>query len=439
MKIRLASSALALACVGALALAGSAQAQGTEGESVSGALGARADNLFARDRNQSVRERPHPEYEALGVRLGSFLAYPRVQLDVEHNSNIYAAETNAVDDVVWRVRPEVSVESNWNQHFLQVYARGAFTRYSDYGSEDTDEYDLGLSGRVDIRRSLTGSGGASFARFAEPRTSQNTPEQSAEPIEYDLAQVNAMLERNSGRLKTSVRVDWRNYDYRDGRNLAGLTVEQDDRDRAVSILTLRGDYALSPDTAIFVQGALNARDYDVASTPALAARDSDGYELLAGANFQVTQLIRGDAGVGYLSQSFDDARFEDVDGFGARARLEWFPTQLTTVTATASRIVEDSVVPGAGGFLSSSVGVQVDHELLRNLILTGQLAYAADKFKGVDREDDRWLAAISGTYLINRHIGLAVTYSYLDQASAGLDRGREFSVQRFAVSLIFQR
>jgi hypothetical protein len=96
-------------------------------------------------------------------------------------------------------------------------------------------------------------------------------------------------------------------------------------------------------------------------------------------------------------------------------------------------------VIGAGGFLSSSASLQVDHELLRNVILTGQLAYSQDEFEGVDRQDDRLLGAISGTYLLNRYIGLGLSYSYLDQTSEGLDRGREFTVQKVALSLVLQR
>ncbi len=67
------------------------------------------------------------------------------------------------------------------------------------------------------------------------------------------------------------------------------------------------------------------------------------------------------------------------------------------------------------------------------------MAFGQDDFGGIDRDDERWLAAVSGTYLVNRYIGVGLTYSYLDQSSHGLDRGREFPVHKAMLSLGVQR
>lgn len=424
-------------------LSGVAHAQST-GESDSVNLGATADGPFSRNRNVSVRERPHPEYEALGVRLGGFMAYPRLEASAEYNDNIFATATDEESDTLFRVVPSLNVQSNWSRHYVQAYARGTFSRYADNSGENTNEADVGLNGRLDVQRFLKVDGGLSYQRLAEARTSQNAPDASFEPIEYNLARANLGVEKVFNRVKASATANFARYDYKNGETNPSLfnptgVVRQDDRDRDVVALTLRGDYALSPDTAVFIQGTVNNRDYNDPSTPTVAARDSDGYEVLAGANFEVSRLVRGDAGVGFVSQNYDDPRFEDVDGFGARVNLEWFPTELTTVSGTVQRVVEDSTQIGAGGFLSSSGSLQIDHELRRNVILSGTLAYADDKFKGVDRNDERWLAALSGTYLVNRYIGVSLGYTYMDQSSSGQDRGREFTIQKVALSLVLQR
>ena len=79
------------------------------------------------------------------------------------------------------------------------------------------------------------------------------------------------------------------------------------------------------------------------------------------------------------------------------------------------RIVEDSATPGAGGYLSSNVSARVDHELLRNVILTGQAAYGNDQYKVIGRTDHRVTAGVSGTYLLNRVVGLTASYNYSKQ------------------------
>jgi len=421
-------------------LAGAAHAQ----DSVSSSLNTSAADLFARNRNVGVRERPHPEYEAPGLRLGSFLAYPRLETSVETNDNIYATETNEQSDTIWRTSPSVSVVSTWSRHSLQAYARGNIMRYSDFKEENANDIEIGARGRLDIQRFFELNLSGSHARLAESRVAQNTPFASEKPIEYDLDRASVGAQKTFNRVRLGVNVDYDNYNYDDGRTIATATtpsvvIDQDNRDREVVTVRGRADYAISPDTAAFIQVSSNKRTYDIGSTPLVAARDSDGYEVLAGADFEISRLVRGDAAIGYLSQNFKDSRFEDIDGFGARVKLEWFPSELTTVTGNVSRVVEDSVVVGAGGFLSTTASLQVDHELLRNVILTGQVAHANDDFRGVDRTDSRWLGAVSGTYLMNRYVGVGLSYSYMDQGSSGLDRGREFTVQKVALSLVLQR
>lgn len=394
-----------------------------------------AQSNFARDRNVSVRQRPHPEYEAAGLRMGAFVARPQVTVSGEYNDNIYGAAANEIDDFIFRVKPSVDVQSTWSRHALNAFARGSINRYADYDTENTEEFAFGANGRIDIVRGTNITGGGDYARVTEPRTSSSTPTGSIKPIQYYLTQFNLAGVREFNRLRLGLRGDFREFDYKDGRTLTGTEVEQDDRDRKISSFTARGDYALSPATALFVQGTMNKRDYRLAGTAAAPARDSDGYEVLAGANFEVGATMRGELGVGYLSQDFDAAQYGKVDGFGARGQLEWFPTQLTTVTFNGGRSVEDSGILGSSGYVSNNVGAQVDHELLRNVILTGQLNYGDDDYEGIDRRDKRFTAGASATYLMNRRLGVVVGYSFFDQKSKGLNGGQDFKVNTISVGL----
>lgn len=397
-----------------------------------------SQNLFSRDRNIAVRERAHPGYEALGLPMGAFTAFPRFEVNVERNDNVFAVATGEEEDWIVRYKPEVAVESDWSRHAAQAYARASVNTYSEFDTEDTTDWGAGFSGRLDLTRAANLVGGADYSRLTEPRSSSNAPASAAEPIRYDSSQAYLAAARVSGRLKLSGRADWRSYDYDDGETLLGAEIDQDNRDRQMASLSGRADYALSPATAMFVQATMNERDYDVASTPTAAARDSSGYELLTGVNFEVGALSRGEIAVGYIHQEFDDVAYQDIDGFAARARVEYFPTELTTVTLTAGRSIEDSGVVGAGGYLSSALGLQIDHELLRNVIVTGQVGYVADDYDTLDRQDDRFSASVGGTYLLNRNLGVSLAYSHLDQNSDGVDGGPDFAVNRLILSLVSQ-
>lgn len=148
--------------------------------------------------------------------------------------------------------------------------------------------------------------------------------------------------------------------------------------------------------------------------------------------------MRGEVAVGYIQQSFDEAAFEDVEGYGARAQLEWFASELTTFNVSAGRTIEDTPVIGAGAFLATSAAVGVDHELLRNVILNGRLTWGRDEYEDIDREDTRFGASAGATYLINRNFGVNATISTLDTQSEGAARDQDFTVNKLMVALVAQ-
>lgn len=425
-----------LALLGASTFSAAAHAQSASG-SLRQAQAQSAD-LFARDRGVPVRLRPRPDYEALGLPLGVFMAFPSLQLDAEYNDNIFAVSTGADEDLVFHIKPGLELESGWSRHALAAYARADIARYQDFDAENFEDFSVGASGRIDITRAANLAAGVDYASITEPRTSSNAPASTQEPISYDYASAFVAASRVSGRLKLSARGDLREFDYEDGVTLAGVVIDQDNRDRTVSSVTGRGDYAISPATALFVQVTGNSRDYDTATSVLLPARDSDGYEILAGSNFELGAVARGEVAVGYISQEFDAAAYDKIDGFGARAQLEWFPTQLTTLTATGSRTIEDAGIAGAGGYLSSSLGLQLDHELLRNVLLNAGLTVSQDEYEGIDRTDDRFQAAVGATYLLNRTLGVSVRASRFEQTSDGAGAGSDFEVNRLSVSLVAQ-
>src|SRR5262249_54846522 len=78
---------------------------------------------------------------------------------------------------------------------------------------------------------------------------------------------------------------------------------------------------------------------------------------------------------------------------------------------------EDYTVVGASGTLGTGGGVQIDHELLRNVILTARTAYNEYEYVGTNRTDRAWTAGFAGNYLLNRRLGVNISYRYMSQTS----------------------
>jgi len=409
-----------------------------------GALGlpalahAQVPDLFARDRNVSVKERPHPEYEALGLHWGTFYAYPRIQFDVSHETNVFATETNEQSDTMLRLAPSVEVESDWTRHSLTAFARALRTWSNNYGNENYTTWAVGTAGRLDVRRTTTIGAGADYASEVEPRTASNTPQSLFEPIRYDRAQAYVTASHVFNRLRVSGRGDVRSYDYKNGTLLNGQPVIQTDRNQTTYEATARADYAISPATAVYARVTYNDRAYDEPGTLLTPKRDSSGVNALVGVDFELSNLVRGEVGVGYLDQSFDNDIYGSVSGLSTRVRLEYFPTQLLTIGMTADRSVGDSGAVGSAGYMSSAVQFTADYEMRRNIIVEGRVGYINEDYDVIDRQNDRWSAGIRGTYLINRRLGVTASYEYEDRSSSGVDRINDFNTSRFMVSLVAQ-
>ena len=155
-------------------------------------------------------------------------------------------------------------------------------------------------------------------------------------------------------------------------------------------------------------------------------------------DFELGALVRGEVAAGYIRQEFRNTAYGGLDGVGGRARLSWFPTQLTTLTATAARSVEDTGVIGSAGALRTDLSISVDHELLRNLILTAETAWSEDGYNGLDRTDTRFTAGFSAVYRLNRRYGLTAGVTFLDQSSSGAAAGPSYRSTRLSVAVVSQ-
>ncbi len=410
-----------------------------------------SSGMFQRDRNVSVRERRRPDYEARGLREGPIWFYPKLETDFEYDDNIYPLlPAPKVSDTIFRVKPELDVQSNWSRHYFDVYARAAFNEYVSHGSESTTDWDVGSDYRIDVVRGTDVKFGAEDARLTEPRTSNGTQANAAKPVQFLAGLAYLLGEREVNRVKVSLRGDWSKFDFISVPAIGGGILNENFRDRQTYDVVGRAEYAVSPDTSVFVSGGGNWRKYRLAPTLAFnpLPRNSSGYQFLTGVNFDLTALLRGEIGVGYMSQTYDTSpfipnptgfsKYPDVSGVAAEAKVEWFPTRLTTVTASVNRTIEESAIINSGGFLATTAGLQIDHELLRNVIITGNGTFENDAYNGIDRTDHLYSAGLSATYLLNHNVGLNVGYTYYKQTSGGLAAGPTFDLNRATVGLVLQ-
>ncbi|WOI52891.1 outer membrane beta-barrel protein [Parvularcula sp. LCG005] len=398
------------------------------------------DSLFERDRNISVLERYRPEYAAPGVRAGQFIVKPRLDLGVGWTSNAFALSDVPSDRGLERfedeadsfvfLRPSIRGETVWSRHAIGFSAYAEAIKNNRFQNETITNLGAAINGQLDLTRTAALFGGASIDRRHEDRQTQTAGFLFEEPVEYTRTRAYLGLQHEMGRVRYKTRIDFADYDFSDALLLPEAVavprarVDQDYRDHQRYSLLGQVSLAITRDFSIFLEGEINAREYDQ-ETP--YDRDSEGWRVAAGTEFDVTRLSRGRVSLGYFEQDYEDIRLQTANGLSLDAQLEWFPTELTTITLTGRRGIDETAVINAGGYVTTEARLRVDHELRRNVLLyaygaVGTVdypdAFPLDEEEGerlTDQSIDRRGLGVGGTYLFNPNVSASLDYRYREQ------------------------
>ena len=367
--------------------------------------------------NQSVTERTAEGYNPIGMPVGSFRFFPKVEVEEEYNDNIHKSNDTETDDFITKVEPKLRLGSDWNQHLLQLEAGAEIGRYASSEKDDYEDYNLGARGRYDASKALNFNGIAKFLHEHEERGGNDVGTDAAAPIEYDQMAGELGVTYKPNRLSVGFRATADDYDYDDNATLSGGVANNDDRDRFQTLGEVRIGYEIQDGYEAYFKSSYNDRDYDSRVDDQGVDRDSDGYKMQAGIAIDLDRLIRADLAAGWMEQDYADASLENADGYSLDARIRWNLTELTTVRGTASRTINETTITGASATIDSNLGVGVDHELLRNLVLTADLKYGQSDFEGITREDDKYTASVGIDYKLNRNFYTRAKYQFEERDS----------------------
>ncbi len=366
-----------------------------------------------------VTDRRAQEFEAQGVRAGSFVFYPKTEVSETYNSNFYQDRSDEEDVWITEISPSVALASDWNRHQVNLDAGATFGLLAGgrRGDDDFIDYTIGGRGQLDVSRALTVNANARFSNEHEARGGDDSPTGASEPTEFD--QIQAAI---SGRYKpnrVSVGGDFqlRYFNYDDSPLLGGGSTNNDDRDRLALRGTGRLGYEIQSGYEGYVSGSINQVDYDSKRDDNGLERSSNGYGIAAGVAIELTRLLRGDFNIGWRVQDFDDGALEDVQQWSANAQFSWFVTNVTTLRFGFGRGVNETTINNVSATLPTSIDIGVDHELLRNLTLSADAGYTETRHPGNGRIDDTLRAGAKVDYKLNRYVFAGVNYQLTNRDS----------------------
>jgi hypothetical protein len=369
------------------------------------------------DPNVPVTARPRPDYDPLGIRAGGFLIYPSTSVSGSYNDNILATNDDEQDDFIFTVSPQIAVRSNFPRHSLNFAVQSDVGRYVDHTDEDFWDFGAAMAGRLDITRNNRLTGSINAGREHEARDDPDDPgaDVSREPVKYWVYGGTAGFEQDFNRFNFGLLGTFERNDYEEE------DANEDVRDANLYGARLRTGYFISPRINTFLQGGYEREQRDASNR---SQRDNNVYSAGVGTAIDFTGLLFGEAVVGWATQEFDDSQFQGSSGFTYGVNLTWNPTQLTSLRLDGVGGYEPSDV-GASN-LTHQIGLRVDHELLRNVLIGGEVSYTRDDFQDSGgRVDNRFDVGPDVTYLLNRYLSVGAGYVFTKQDSD--DNQEEFT------------
>ncbi len=393
------------------------------------------------ERGITVLNRPRPEYDPLGVRLGAFTVRGTASLDQGYNDNVFYSVNNKRGDMVSLVNARGTFASNWSRHSVSGFAGVQRLQYYSENEQSYTNGEAGLSGRYDLTPDTELSAEASSGIFHVLRTDADSVA-SDQPVQYSLTSFGAGAAQRFGRYRASLRGFYRFYDY-DEYSVGGTTVRGSGsfNDYELYGATASLAYALGPFRTAF--GGVRVFRINYTDVPqGFVNLSANAAYAFVGFNYDFDGVWRYEFDVGYLTRVYDDSDIDTLSGLSGTARVTWAPTALLAIRGTLQRTISQQLVPTVGntrfnnGFFSTSFGLDATYELYRNVLLTAAIQGRYDEYRAP--RDPAWFLSetIGVNVLLDRNFRIGAFYLRQDTLNeSGNNPSRNVIALRLAAEL----
>jgi hypothetical protein len=380
------------------------------------AVAAPAEERPEPDRLLSVLQNAVDSQIGTGMRVGTAIIAPSLDLGGAYDSNVFAKNHDARSDWYASVIPRIDILSDWPRNSFSLTAQGEFRQYATYSRENTGDASIEGSGRIDLASNAYLLAGGGYQLLHEDRGAL-VPAQGVNPTQFTVASAKAgfVLEPAPLGLRLDATAD--SYGYNNIMLPGGAAIGEGARDRVVFALTPRVTYQMVPQYNAFLQAVVNRRQYNSTREPDGLNRSSTGYAINLGTSFDLAGFAAGEAYLGFLNQGYDSRLAGSISAFDFGGKLEWRPTASTSVRLNLSRSIEESAILGSPGYLQTAVRLGIEQALQPRFLLLGSLGYINSNFAGPGGSSDLYEARIGTRYIINTGLTADLGYSFGLRAS----------------------
>lgn len=353
---------------------------------------------------------------ASGLRVGSAILTPSLDLAGTYDSNVFAAAKRGRSDWFASLRPTLDIQSDWPRNASSLRAQGEFRQYATFGRENRNNASLAATGRIDLAANAYLLAGAGYQLLHEDRGAL-VPVNGVRPTQFTVTsgKTGFAIEPAPLGLRLDATVD--SYAYNNVTLFGGTLVRETARDRLVYAVEPRISYRIVPQYTAFIRAVVNRRQYNSTREPDGLDRSSTGYATDLGAAFDLPGFAAGEAYLGYLSQNYDARLAKPIAVVDVGGNVAWHPMPATKLRFELTRSVEESAVLGSQGYLQTAVRLGIGHEAIDRLLLHGAVSYINADFAGAAGTSNLYELQLGARYALAGNLSAGLEYDVGHRAS----------------------
>lgn len=399
------------------------------------AAGAAAQSIGpeATARGVTVMSRPRPDYDPLGVRLPGFRLDTSLETGLGYDDNLLPGRKPNRSGGFFEEALGVSGSTTWTRHGIDVFATQTTRQHLQDSDLNWLDYAVGGRGRYDIGRASS-----VYLRYEHVRSHLDVDnvdvleEGTTVPVPYDTDIFQAGGTAAFNRLVINGMVDYRLLRYEDVTyNGVRDVVSNNNHDELLGEAS--ADYTFLPGRSVIGLVRLQDISYDRATQ---RGRDSFTWEVQGGVRYDFDGLWQARLLAGYRQRDYDQPELKSLSSPAFEGEIVLLPSQLTTVTLTVQRTIEESIRETSVSYTRTAARLRGDYELLRNVIVSGEVrAEKRDYPRGGGNAADI-IGLLEARMLLNRNMAVVASYLHTErvEAPSGI---REYSRNQVLLRLRF--
>lgn len=362
------------------------------------------------DEPESVGERFSWTSRPDGLVVEGWEVRPSISASAGYDDNITLTRGGGPSSSELSLRSMMEAVRNIGPYVLNLDAAIGQIWYPGSPDNDVTEVDVRAAAAFDASP-VALRGAVSFLQGAE-KTIDNgifvdgVFEPYTTRAEYRRVPFEAGIEYDISRFQFAGGLQVTAVDYERQTTASGLGVSQDFRSGWEGEFRIRAGHETHPGLSFFAEAATRLGRYRDRQG------DRDAWRLAAGAEFEFSRLLLGEASAGYTQLSLiDDA---ETSGFTYHARLHWFVDDLVSLTFGTERRIDGEVVTTSSGVTSAAavnhdaINLRAEWEPLRRLFVYAQTGYEQNVREQAGQTDEFTSLGWGATYVLTSSSKLTV-------------------------------